>query len=508
MAVCGTASASAQSAANVEARQLTANAEGMLWLGLAEHGRVQEFTDALVLLDRADELLAETDAQESDSVRLGQQIEALREDLTLNLEYSRRRFFGAFPLARLAHPVVALARQDDITETMHLEAGNVAVKRATERVEAGILSRQYPHVVLRSVPRNRAYENVAMRAFAKANRPFARSRIDLVGALTAEGLAAYDRGDFDADIAPRIMEALGAAKLVIVTIREAADIPDGTVVVLGGAFFETGSDAQTDSFAHMGFSRSRRDQVSRILWAHLGLLLTALVCAVRTRWNQAAPWPMTQRLAMGGALFVGGRIFASVAVMALRGVIPRPDAAATSAWWWAAVLGLVVVLGSGILAWIAQARLSGSVIGSRTSRAVGMIFALAALGACAYFVEPLLLLDPDAGPAVFAPFLLASVTLATLMGYAARTGPPVPRYFLLGPICVVPVVGVALFAMSSGALWGTVGLSGLLCAVAVARHRYAVAHGFEEEEDDDEAERLDRERLDKLGRDIERKLPI
>jgi len=217
---------------------------------------------------------------------------------------------------------------------------------------------------------------------------------------------------------------------------------------------------------------------------------------------------MTQRLAMGGALFVGGRIFASVAVMAMRGVMPHPDAAATSAWWWAAVLGLVVVLGSGIVAWIAQARLSGSVIGSRTSRAVGVIFALAALGACAYFVEPLLLLDPNAAPAVFAPFLLASVTLATLMGYAARTGPPVPSYFLLGPVCVVPVVGVALFAMSSDALWGTVGLSGLLCALAVARHKYAVAHGFEEEEDHDEAERLDRERLDKLGKDIEKKLPI
>jgi len=79
---------------------------------------------------------------------------------------------------------------------------------------------------------------------------------------------------------------------------------------------------------------------------------------------------------------------------------------------------------------------------------------------------------------------------------------------LLGPICVAPVVGVALFAMSSAALWGTVGVSGLLCALAVTRHRYAVAHGFEEEEDHDEAERLDRERLDKLGRDIEKKLPI
>lgn len=104
---------------------------------------------------------------------------------------------------------------------------------------------------------------------------------------------------------------------------------------------------------------------------------------------------MIQRLAMGAALFIVGRIFAPLAVLVLRRVIPDPDAAATGSWWWPALLGLVTILGSGFVAWLAQARTSRIVPGSRTSRAVGKIFVLAALGACAYFIEPLLLLEPD-----------------------------------------------------------------------------------------------------------------
>ena len=161
------------------------------------------------------------------------------------------------------------------------------------------------------------------------------------------------------------------------------------------------------------------------------------------------------------------------------------------------------------MAWLAQARTSRIVPGSRTSRAVGMVFVLAALGACAYFIEPLLLLEPDRGLIVLVPFVMASVALAGLTGYAIRTGPPVPPYFVLGSVVVAPLVGMALLAMRPGLLWWTVVASGVLCALAAVRHKYAVAHGLEETEpDEDEAERRDLERLEKFGKDFEKKLPV
>ena len=84
-----------------------------------------------------------------------------------------------------------------------------------------------------------------------------------------------------------------------------------------------------------------------------------------------------------------------------------------------------------------------------------------------------------------------------------------PSYFVLGPVAVAPLVGMALLAMSSKLLWATVVASAVLWAVAAARHRYAVDHGFEEAEPDDEAAgQADRERLEKLGKEVDGKLPI
>jgi hypothetical protein len=492
-----------------EVRRLTSQAEAMLWFGLAENGRVDEFAEALELLDRADELLGAAAMPDTNRTRLNRQIEILREDLTLNLERSRPRFFGTFPLARLIVPFPMMSQQIDLTETVLDDFANEAVRGAAQRVVDDVVRWEHPHVVFRSVPPNRAFENEAMRVFAGANRPFAHSRAELVEVLTPEELAAYDRGGFDSGALGRLMEALGAAKLLVVTVRQDVDLADGTLVVLEGEFFDTGSMEPTDSFAHMGFSRSREGQIRWIFVTHLVLLAVVLVVAGRTPWSTNAPWPVIQRVAMGAGLFLIGRIFASVALMVLRPTIPHPDVASPSAWWWPALVGLVMILGSGFAAWLAQARASRIVPGSRTSRAVGITFALAALGACAYFIEPLLLLDPGAGPFIFVPLVLVCVLLASLTGYAIRTGPPVPTYFVLGPVAVAPLVGMALLAMSFKLLWATVVASAVLWAVAVARHRYAVDHGFEEAEPDDEAaERADRERLEKLGKGFDSKLPI
>jgi hypothetical protein len=507
--LCCMAPQSALADDGAEVHRLTAQAEGMLWFGHAENGRVREFTEALQVLDRAEDVLDSTEMPDVDRTRLARRIEVLREDLALSIERSRERFFGAYPLARLILPFPMVVRQDDLTETLHYESANEAVRTAADRVVEDIVRFQYPHVVFRSEPRNRAFELEAMRAFFSANRPFAHSRAELVGALTADELAAYDRGDFDTRTMARLMEHIGASKLLVVTVREGADLPDGTLVMLDGVFFQSGSDGATDSFAHMGFSRARHPQLRWIAWVYLVLFGVALVLATRTSWSLTEPWPVLHRVAMGAALFAVGRVFAFVAVMLLWKIIPHSDASAVGASWWPGLLGLTMILGSGLVAWIAQARASRIVPGSRSSRAVGMIFVIATIGATAYFIEPLLLLEPDRGMAIFVPLLLASALLAGLTGNAVRTGPPVPQYFVVGPILVAPLVGLSLFAMSSARLWILVGVSGALCLAAWIRHRYAVAHGLEEAKPDEaEAERADAERLEELGKKIEKKLPI
>ena len=195
--------------------------------------------------------------------------------------------------------------------------------------------------------------------------------------------------------------------------------------------------------------------------------------------------------------------------MALGKVIPQPDASLSASWWWPAAVGLVLVVGIGLVAWVGQARLTRIVPGTRGSRAVGMTFGLAALGACAYVSVPVLLLLNHGAATVYVPFVLSAFMLAALFGNAMRTGPPVPTYFAVGPAVVALAAGIALFMVSPSLLWTVVVASALLCAAAVARHRYPVAHGLEDAEPDEaDAEKADMERLAKIGKDVKAKLPV
>ena len=56
---------------------------------------------------------------------------------------------------------------------------------------------------------------------------------------------------------------------------------------------------------------------------------------------------------------------------------------------------------------------------------------------------------------------------------------------------------------SSTGLWSIAALTFVLYVVATGRHRYAVAHGTEEQElDQEEAARVDQERLKKLSKGL------
>ena len=235
-------------------------------------------------------------------------MQLLREDLTFNLERSRERFYGAFPLARVMQPFPLMLQSEDLIETVLPEPAIEAVGAATERVVTEIVRIQHPQVVFRSVPPNRGFENEAMRVFNTANAPYANSRADLASALTAEDLESFDRGDLQSGVIGRLMEALGATDLLVLTVIEGVLLPDGNMVVLKGAFFEDGSEAPTDTFVHMGFARGRRHQVRWMFAAQLILFVVALVVAGSTRWSVSTPWPMIQRIAMGASFFMLGRI--------------------------------------------------------------------------------------------------------------------------------------------------------------------------------------------------------
>lgn len=184
----------------------------------------------------------------------------------------------------------------------------------------------------------------------------------------------------------------------------------------------------------------------------------------------------------------------------------RFHAMAVSALWWPGALGFFAIIVGGLVAWIGQARLSNVIPGARGERAVSAIFGLVALGACAYFVAPLMLLEGTLGFETIVPLVLVSVSLAALFGFAARTGPPVPHYFMIGPLLLAPMAGGCLFMALPEYLWAMVGLSGILCFVAWVRHRVKLSHGTEElDPSPEDAAKADQEILIKLGNKFRKK---
>ena len=501
-----------------EVSDLAARADALMRLGVAEKGASRSFEEAEVLLGEAERQLAESNLPSSAEAELNLEIAAVQEDLEDLVELYEDRFFGVFPLARLTIPSLLADEGLVITEQVFHAPDEAAVMAATRKVADLLDEYHHPYVVFRSSPPNRQLENVASEELLRDGRSTPYTRKTLVAALDSEDLAAFDRGELEPQIIDRLATAVDAVSLLVLTIGRSVELEDAHVQTIHGGYFQPGAVIQgspvdaplmvrIESFTVVGSARDRRDQYRTILMVQLALFVLALAWAAAVKWRRGQPFGLFVRLVFGAVLFLFGRLFAIAVIVILRRFIPDASALAAAAWWWPAALGLLVILAGGSMAWIGQARLTDIVPGSRGARAVGTIFALVAIGACSHFVAPLLILDQGAGWLNFIPFLLTALSLALLFAFAARSGPPVPHYFTIGPVLVAPLVGVALMTASPGRLWLTVAASAVLCLAAWIRHRVAVARGTEEPEPDpDQAAKIDKEKLMKVEKRLKNKL--
>jgi len=517
---CASLAATAHSATDSsEVGELLDRAEALLRLGVTEKGASRSFEEALDLVDRATERQDEADLSVDERRATSQEIEAVRADLEVLMELYEERFYGVFPLARLILPTLLTDEGLGVTEQLFHPPDVAAVVIAARDFSNQIGQDQNPHVVFRSWPADRRLENVASEVLLRDGRSPPLTRRGLVAALSAEDLDAFDRGEIDLQTIDRLLAAFDAVNLVVVTVGPSLEIDDRSVMIqLRGDSYLPGELVQgsavgaslvirNGSSVFFGTVRDRRDQFWPIIGTQLFLLVLAAAWAGSVTWTVDRPSSISFGLASGLVFFSFGRVFLVAAVALLRKVIPDASAMVAAAWWWPAALGLLAILGGGFLAWVGQAWLTDIVPGARGARAVASIFALVALGASSYFVAPLLLLDESGGFASLVPLILASVSLAVLFGFGARTGPPVPHYFTIGPLIVAPVVGVCLLMASPGRLWAMVCASGLLCLAAWIRHRYAVAHGTEEPEPSpEEAAQADQKKLVDLGKKLTSRL--
>jgi hypothetical protein len=510
------ASPAGKTSAAADLDKLLERADLMLRLGVLEKGASHAFDEAGQLLEIVASSIAEADLSPADRLRLTLEFEAVREDLDLLTELYNERFYGVFPLARLISPTMLVDEGLAVSEQLFHPPDVAAVLIATRKLLNQLERYDHPHVVFRSSPNDRRLENVAAEVLLRDERSTPHMRRALVDGLDLEELEAFDRGEITPKIIDRLYTTFNAVSLLTLTVAQPTEIEDGAVILLQGDFYTPGEVIQgspvsaspnirTQSFSYIGFTLDRRDQYWPIVGIQLLLLGLAMVWAARIKWSLGKSLKRFYRSAIGAGLFIFGRAIMIACVAILGRFTPEATALLAAAWWWPAMTGLLAVIVGGLVAWLVQAQLTDIVPGARGERAVGSIFAIVALGACSFFVAPMLLLDEGNGLINVTLFVLSGVSLAVLFGFAARTGPPVPNYFMIGPLFMAPVLGVCLFTASPTKLWISGALTGLLCLAAWVRHRVALAHGTEEPElTAEEAAQADQRRLIKLGEKLKK----
>jgi hypothetical protein len=503
-----------------EAQQIQAiidQAQNRLWLGIYNKGGNRAFEEGLELVETASGMHQQAQLTPEQKNELSSQIFALEQELELLIELYGERFYGIFPLARLMITSSQIDGGLAITEQLHAPPDTAAVEIATQNFAKQISHIDSPHIVIKSLPENRLLENLAHEVLAREGGLLPQNRSALIRALGTRQLDAFEQGLIDPQMRTAMMQAFNGESLIVLTITRSSPANDDLVkyalsgdVYLRGKAIQGGPDDArpiTRAVNSMAFGAmlDRRDQFWPIIVMQLLLFALALLWAARVTWSTEKA--LFSKLVVGTACFVFGRVFMLVCVILLRRIAPEASAMMSAAWWWPALVGILAVLGGGLVAWIGQARLNEIIPGARGARAVGSIFALVALGATSYFVEPMLLLEESCGYAVLIPFTIASIGIAVIFGFAARTGPPIPHYFSVGPLILAPLAGVFLLQASAPALWGVVGATAILSVIAALRHRYTVAHGIEEPEPTPEAAaEADQQRLVKFSKTIKEKL--
>ncbi len=512
------AAAGAQSAESTQISGLLDRAEGLVRVAIHEKGAARPvLEEADALLESASQRLSEPGLGAAERSELSQQLEAVRELADTLEELYRERFFGVFPLGRLALPTFLAEEGLLTTEQLYHPPDQAAAAIASNHLVGNLDRYGHPNVVVRSSPADRELEIVVAEVLGRTGGSKVWTRRSLLAALEPEDIAAWDRGALEAPVIHRIQTGLDIVDLLVVTIGRPFELEGWSARSLRGDYYLSGEVIQgspleaslavdTEDFHYLGVARDRRDQLWPIGGVQLVLFVLALAWSAQLQWSLERPLMIFPRLAVGAAFFLFGRIFLVAALLLMKRIVPSATDLAIASWYWPCLLGVVAILGTGLVAWIGQAKLTDVIPGRRSERAVGSIFGLTALGASSYFVAPLFLLEGSRAYLTLLPFLIAGVSLAVMFGFAVRTGPPVPSYFALGPLLLAPVVGLGLFTVSPGGLWATVGATGLVAVGAAIRHRIALAHGTEEREPTaEEAAQADQDRLNRLTENLSRR---
>ena len=464
----------AESGKELSARNYIKHAETCFWFGVAEKGNMQSFRQGLAYLDQAEQLInqpslpGQTSKELIDKLKL--EIKVLRLDFKNQMEVHFDTFFGVFPLVRLLAPTLfadALATGTfELVDDPAVMASTSAGYRFCREIIANWSACPQLNVVFTSLPNNKALEHELLYVFNLSAKFFVHNFHEVTTALSSTQIKTFQSGIITPDIKQSLCKAFNVQELLIVTIREIDKIDQDYFCSIEGKVYNLKKDAPTHFFSNMGYSRDRNAWLMPIILINIFLLAISIIIFCLAAGLKDDKWPtLPEFVLIPVSGFILGRIMPWIVIPMMATIAPLPETLASLSFWWPCAVSCVLFLAPVIIYRIAATRIRSFVPVFNIEGRSDVVFAIIALGVCAYLTGPLFLYLQDKALSILVPLILSSGIALYILGQIFDD--KYPLCLMTIPLIAVCGLGAAFSHLVPIYVWicfGTVSFLPLLAA--------------------------------------------
>ena len=441
------------------------HAETYIWLGIEENLNASAFQRGLFYLRRAEDKLLQSEILVTEiGLKAKIRIKMLRRDLERQLLMSKGKFYGLFPLTRLINESIFMDVSANKTYEIADTPSIVAALNALDDMVA-VLSDQFKiqpqfDTFIRSSPTDPTIENEANLLIQ--SKPFLNLHLyqDWPQLLSQRevNLISANTHPLNTEITDKICNRLQIDQFLIITIEQADLIDDIYYYRVIGHIQEQGKSVPAYTITTRGFSRDLHSQIYPILIAHLLFFTIGLVLFLGLiKWELGVlPESWYRDISVAGLAFLVGRILPWALIPAINNFRPSADISPPFAFWWLAILGVVILVLPVLLYRLVLVRRLPNILKNESSG--GTMTMMMTLGSCAYLIVPTFLYFQAQAWPIIIPLVLTSSALGYLLGRTLEQK-EIPIRILVLPFLASISFGLVYTNANLVYLWIVTGLS-------------------------------------------------
>jgi tetratricopeptide (TPR) repeat protein len=325
------------------------HADTFYWFGMKEEGESDSFKYGLKYLNEAEKLLKD-DHEIKDKSKLTNKINALKQDLQMQLDMSKDTLYGNFPLLRVIKP--SLFSDDKALGIFEIfdDPAEVSVRGGVHAFRSAIVDEMknivQKDIIIVSHPVRPDLENEVAYELNKSHKFFLHNRKEVVSVLSEKELASFDKLQITEDILSKLYHAFNINDLLIVNVNKLDEYHGEHFYLIEGYFY--GKDYSLEkSMFNMGFSKDRNFVYLPLLAVHLIALLSIFIIfkLIKPKSMTANNKPLAVEYLWVVLAYFMGFMVPSLIVPFVDNIAPEPEAILQYSFWYPPVIIISVIFG-------------------------------------------------------------------------------------------------------------------------------------------------------------------